>query len=658
MKSFYWLFFGLLLLVSRLAQLCFLYFMEMPTGGLIVDRWYRFFPHALVAEVGVVMAISLLGYLCTAFVRKEFPRKIVAIAFVVVGVAHVWLTGGDDETMRWMGQHLSLSFFDTYSNAASDLGLVGRIFIGGIGHFGLSILWALAISVALVLLYRKVFWAYVPNALTRRSVISMAVVAALAAAGLTSRYWFAPSKMRWKRIAPFAWHVGEEIAYKFSSAKKRPDYARGIALLGGNPDAEYPFWHEVPEESKSLESFRKLPLEQRPDVVLGTLETFRGWTGDVRVDATCKRLPHICGLARSGLYFPNAHSVGYPSIEGFLGIMAGLWSHPRFTFLSDVPNTQMRALPDMLKEAGYYRMVLTATEPSFDNLNPWFDRWFDYSEYRPENQHDVPIANRFRELYKERPADRPLFFNWMSTSTHVPFTLPDECGPTPKDLEEAYLRTLVYLDSAVGIVLDEISKGDRANNTLIILTGDHAFANRGQHEVSEFIGGAQDGYTWVPLILAGPGISPQVVNTPVSQVDIGPTVLTYLGLEMSNNFVGASLLERAPEEIAADSSANIKGYRLAGKLPDVFSFRMDDAAMRNGEYTYYVNMEEEEEWTVLGTMKEPQWDLSHPVEGFVIARKLENVPAEAKDVSRGLCAAAYAWENVVNLNKLMPPAAP
>lgn len=659
MKNFYWLIYGFVLWLARLAQLCFLYFMEMPTGGPIVDRWYRFFPHALVAELGVAMALALLGYLGALALRKTPLKKVWGIAFVIFGVMHIWLSGGDDETMRWMGQHLSLSFLDTYSNAASDLGLVGRIFIGGIGHFGLNLVWAIAMSAAVILLYRKVFSKFCPEVLSRKSIIATVVIAVLATTGLTSRYWFAPSKMRWKRIAPFAWHVGEEIAYKFSSSEKRDDFGEGVALLGGNASAEYPFWHEVAGDSLNLENFRKRPLEEKPDIIFFTVETFRGWTADIRVPETCKRLPNLCKLANSGLYFPNSHSVGYPSIEGFLGTMTGLWSHPQFTFLSDVPNTQMRALPDMLKEAGYHRMVLTATEPSFDNLNPWFDRWYDYSEYKPENQHDVPIANRFRELYKERPGDKPLFFNWMSTSTHVPFTLPSEYGPTPDDQEEAYLRTMVYLDSAVGIVLDEISKSPRANNTLIVLTGDHAFANKAQHGVPEFIGGAHDGYTWVPLMFVGPGIQPQVVTNPASHVNIGPTVLKYLGLELSNNFVGTSLIDTLekvsePDSLNAEKSSEVR-FKVAENLPNVFSFRMGDAAMRNQDLTFYVSMEDDAEWAVFGTMVSPEWDTSHPVEGFMAGRKLTSVPATAEEMSRKVRAAAFAWEYIVNQNRLMPP---
>lgn len=650
MKKLYWLWFGLILWVCRALLLCSVYFMDTPAGGPIVDRWYRFFPHSLVAEAGVTMWLAFicgaLATLCGAtFIAKAWRDRLqkgVGIASIVLGGLYILASAMDGEIMRWMGQHLSVSFLVTYSGAASEMGLVSRVFLGGAGHFLLTLLLGVGGLVAIIALYRRCFGAWRENCGTglSRSVafwISSAVILALGITGYTSNKWFAPSKMRWKRITPVVYHLANEISYKFSAAEKRSDFAEGILTLGGDPESEYPFWHKVPEDEANLENFRNRPMDEKPDIVLLTIETFRGWTGDVRVPATCEKLPNLCKLAGSGAYFPNAHSVGYPSIEGFLGMLAGVWSHPRFTFLSDVPNTQMRALPDVLKDAGYYRMVLTATEPSFDNLNPWFERWFDYSEYDPKNQHDVPIADRFRELYRNRPADKPLFFDWMSTSSHVPFTIPDEYGPTPKDPEVAYIRSLAYMDSAVGIVLDEIAKGPRANSTLIVLSGDHAIATNAQHGVHEFIGGTHDGYTWVPLVFAGAGVETFVDSSVVSHVDIAPTVLASIGLNVSNNFVGTDLQVSSTERRACKP---------------VFSFRMDDIAMEEDTLTYYASMIDSTAGSVFGTRFMPDWDVVHPVEGFVTGHTVPEKPDAA--VLHRMRAAAFAWEYVVNQNLLMP----
>lgn len=659
MKNFFWFWYGLTLWGTRLVLLCVLYFTDAPTGGPIVDRWYRFFPHTLVIEAGVAMALAFAGGLFCTLLRGK-ARKVAGIVFLALGIAYMVTAGTDDEIMRWMGQHLSLSFITTYALAASDMGLVGRVFLGGAWHFLLTTFIVIAGIVGTVFLYRKMFAKWSAET-TLKNWICLGIALALAITGLTSKNWFAPSNMRWKRIAPVAFRLVDEIKYKLTEAEKRGDYAEGIELLGGFPLADYPF-EDCTASASECEQYRQHDIEQfkargdrKPDIIFFVIETFRGWTGDIRVPATCEKLPNICKLAKSGLYFPNAHSVGYPSIEGFLGVLAGVWAHPQMTFLSDYPNTRMRALPEILGEAGYYRMVLTATEPSFDNLHPWFAKWFDYSEYKPENQHDVPIANRFRELYAKRPAGQPLFFDWMSTTSHVPFSLPKEYGPTPSDPEEAYVRSLAYMDSAVGIVMDEVAKGPNADNTLFVLVGDHAFANNAQHRVSNFIGGVHDGYTWVPLIVAGPNIEPKVVTTPVSQVDIAPTVLDYIFLYGATEFfVGESLLELDPPA-AFDGVDYTIVFHAASKHRPVFAFRMGDMTMITDSVTYIANIQDSTLVSAFETVLEPTWDTSHPAEGFVTGKVIENAAAKYAETFRKMRAAGHAWEYVINKNLLLPP---
>ena len=605
------------------------------------------------------MTLAFAGGLFCTLLRGK-ARKVAGIVFLALGIAYMVTAGTDDEIMRWMGQHLSLSFITTYALAASDMGLVGRVFLGGAWHFLLTTFIVIAGIVGTVFLYRKMFAKWSAET-TLKNWICLGIALALAITGLTSKNWFAPSNMRWKRIAPVAFRLVDEIKYKLTESERRSDYAEGIALLGGFPLADYPF-EDCTASASECEQYRQHDIEQfkargdrKPDIIFFVIETFRGWTGDIRVPATCEKLPNICKLAKSGLYFPNAHSVGYPSIEGFLGVLAGVWAHPQMTFLSDYPNTRMRALPEILGEAGYYRMVLTATEPSFDNLHPWFAKWFDYSEYKPENQHDVPIANRFRELYAKRPAGQPLFFDWMSTTSHVPFSLPKEYGPTPSDPEEAYVRSLAYMDSAVGIVMDEVAKGPNAENTLFVLVGDHAFANNAQHRVSNFIGGVHDGYTWVPLIVAGPGIEQKIVTTPVSQVDIAPTVLDYLFLYGATEFfVGESLLELDPPA-AFDGVDYTIVFHAASKHRPVFAFRMGDMTMITDSVTYIANIQDSTLVSAFETVLEPTWDTSHPAEGFVTGKVIENAAAKYAETFRKMRAAGHAWEYVINKNLLLPP---
>jgi hypothetical protein len=47
----------------------------------------------------------------------------------------------------------------------------------------------------------------------------------------------------------------------------------------------------------------------------------------------------------------------------------------------------------------------------------------------------------------------------MSRSMHTTFDLPPDMGPKPEDLDEAYLKATAYMDSSLGIILDEVEKG-------------------------------------------------------------------------------------------------------------------------------------------------------------------------------------------------------
>lgn len=621
-----WLKYFALLTGGRILQLCLLYFCKTPDGEPLVERWYRFFPHAVLAEVGVIALITIVCILLDRLCRKR-PRLPKYFAFIVA-IVFFFTSGGNDELMRWMGQHLSISFFTTYAHAAKDLHIVGQIFSEGIWHFVTSIVLALLLTeIAFWFLFksRKIPLLHWKKVLTAMVIIMLV--------GMTSPEWFGKSRMRWKRIVPTFWGFYNEAMYSVRHFKIPEHYAEGIEFLGGDPQAEYPFYKEVPETEANFAEFRSRRLEEKPDIVWLTIETFRGWSGDVRNERACKLMPNICALAKRGVYYPTTYSVGFPSIEGFLGMHTGVWSHSEKTLLSERPNSIRRTLPDILGEADYYKMVLIATEPSFDNLDPWFEKWYDFDEYDPARQYDVQIADRFREVYKTRPSNKPLFFNWMSATTHTPFTLPPEFGPPDSSLSVRYEKSLAYMDSAVGIVLDEIGKGPRANNTIIVLTGDHALATARQNLA--YKSGLHAGQVWVPMILAGPGIPADSIDTrAASHTDIAPTLLSLLSLKVSNNFPGVDLL---------DSTAKVK---------PAFSFRVGDAAFFLDSLAIYSENTGdicEEEFRAGYIYTETPGSIA---DNFVHGRGIKD--ARSKEICKHLVWAMDAWEWVVDKDLIYP----
>ncbi|MDR1830633.1 MAG: sulfatase-like hydrolase/transferase [Candidatus Fibromonas sp.] len=525
----YFVYLFLCFLGGRILLLCSLYFFDSPYGGPFVENWTRFLPHSLVADIGIFALASLF------FSIIRTPKA--AGCFLAF---YMFLMGADDECMRWMGSRFGISFASVYMrNLDTDFSLVGKIFMGGAGHFCLTI-GIMIISVAAYICLLRKFGGKQISRLQK--IVLPAVFAVLAVAGLSSKFWFAPSKMRWQRIQPVALYCIKEVEYGFTEMEKPNDYALGIEFLGGNPNKEYPFWHKA-NDLAAYQAFRELP--EKPNVIIFNIETMRGWYSDIRDSATCANLPNLCGFSSRAVFFPEAHSVGYPSIEGLAGIQMGIYNHPKKVFMSSRKLLNTLSLPEILREAGYYNALFTASEPSFDNLWPHFRDWFDHAEYDRKNDNDVPLANRVAQWLEDAPKDKPLYLNYMSTTTHAPFKLPKNSGyATPENMTERYKLALHYADSAIGILLKAINL--KYQNNIIIITGDHAYPENTNDDLQ---GSIHKGYTHIPLWISADNLPNSVDLRIVSQAAIAPTILDILELDVSNHFVCSSLLKNSNEPV-------------------------------------------------------------------------------------------------------------
>lgn len=106
----------------------------------------------------------------------------------------------------------------------------------------------------------------------------------------------------------------------------------------------------------------------------------------------------------------------------------------------------------------------------------------------------------------------------------------------------AYYALCTFVDAQVGKVLDALEETGQAENTIVIYCSDHGetlgMRNRWGKQV--LYGEA----TRIPLILAGPRVPRgRLDKTPVSLIDLPPTICDGLGIPKSPEWVGTSLLE-------------------------------------------------------------------------------------------------------------------
>ena len=105
----------------------------------------------------------------------------------------------------------------------------------------------------------------------------------------------------------------------------------------------------------------------------------------------------------------------------------------------------------------------------------------------------------------------------------------------------AYDEDIAYTDQQLGVLRDGLADRGLLEDSLVIFTADHG------EELFEHGGFEHAHALWqellhVPLIFWGAGVNPGRDTTPVSLVDIAPTVLDWLDLASPVSFDGLSLL--------------------------------------------------------------------------------------------------------------------
>lgn len=109
-------------------------------------------------------------------------------------------------------------------------------------------------------------------------------------------------------------------------------------------------------------------------------------------------------------------------------------------------------------------------------------------------------------------------------------------------LSSWYKDSILYIDESVGVLLSKLEEIDiTLDNTYFVLTSDH-----GQEFFEHGIFGHDQLYDetiHVPLIIAGPELSPGVVSQQVSQIDLSPTALGLLGFHenIPSSYLGRDL---------------------------------------------------------------------------------------------------------------------
>ena len=271
----------------------------------------------------------------------------------------------------------------------------------------------------------------------------------------------------------------------------------------------------------------------RPDLLLVTLDTTRA-DALGSYGAKAGSTPALDGLAAAGLRFARAYSPAPLTLPAHASLFTGL--EPAEHGLRDNGWGRLEAkhalLAEALKKAGYR----TAGFPASRVLDARFGLGRGFELYD-----DAMAAERVGEYgYPERPAaevvdaalswlaknqgEAPLFVWVHFYDPHAPYQPPS--GRVAGGEREAYAGEIAYVDRELGRLLAGWPAGRKK---VVAAVADHgeAFGEHGEKGHGLLL---HEPTLRVPLLLAGEGVAPGVVEEPAGALRLAPTLLKLVGL--------------------------------------------------------------------------------------------------------------------------------
>ena len=133
---------------------------------------------------------------------------------------------------------------------------------------------------------------------------------------------------------------------------------------------------------------------------------------------------------------------------------------------------------------------------------------------------------------------------------------PDKDLDQWKGTVEGYLAAISHADAQVGRVLDALEASDHADNTAILLHSDHGFQLGDKDHFGKFT--LWEESAKAPLFLHVPGMTEgTTISTPVSLIDIMPTMLDLAGADPAPYNIGQSLMPLIDDDYGTHDSGPV-----------------------------------------------------------------------------------------------------
>ena len=277
--------------------------------------------------------------------------------------------------------------------------------------------------------------------------------------------------------------------------------------------------------------------------------------------------PHITGytpfldsLMEQGYVCTNAYANGRKSIDALPAVLGSIPSLTEPFILLPYSLNHIEGLGTLLGQKGYHTSFFHGApngSMGFDAMVNMlgFDHYYGKTEYHRDADYDgfwgiwdEPFLQFFAQTLGSFP--QPFVSSVFTVSSHHPYKLPEQYKGVFPQGPEPVQECIGYTDMALRRFFERAVAEPWFSNTLFVFTADHSLS----------------GSMEVPVLYYFPEvIEPQTNDQPTQQIDILPTVLSYLGYDQPFFGYGRSILNDRYEPFALHYSGYyqlVRGKRL------------------------------------------------------------------------------------------------
>jgi phosphoglycerol transferase MdoB-like AlkP superfamily enzyme len=588
----------LIMLLFSLCRIGFFLFNFKMFPGVSPGQLLTMLRGGLSFDISAIVYINLLFILLSIIpldIRYSDVYKSVCkwVYFITNGIA-IAMNGMDFVYYRFVDKRATADVFKTFENETN----LGKLFFRFLFDYWPATLLTLSLWFLMVYLYNRVE-PKMPAAKNRLAyytinVLMIPVVIALVIGAARGGYR----------------HSTRPIT--ISNAARYVKTPRDVAIVLNTPFSffrtfdkkvlvRYNFFDK--EELSRLYNPHYIPSASAPftneNVVIIILESFaREYIGSLNHDLEGGRYegytPFIDSLISVSLTFDVSLANGKKSIDAMPSILASVPSLETPYTISHYANNEINGLPELLKRKGYYSAFFHGApngSMGFDSFArvAGFDDYFGLDQYPLRTDFDgmwgvwdEPFFKFFAN--KIDSFKQPFITSIFSVSSHHPFKVPDKYKGKFKKGPAPIAEVVGYTDFALHELFDEISKSPWFKNTLFVITADHTNESIHPEFQNNF------GSYCVPVIFYKSGSNIKGIKQRIAQqIDIMPTILSFLNFDEEYIAFGNNLLDDSYESFAFNTSGNnyhlyMKDHILEmidGKPVGLFNYKNDRILEKN-----------------------------------------------------------------------------